>query len=881
MQAAYGARLAGFALMAAGALVCHREAVAKPFLSHWPQATQGVWVGPEFWANRLQDWRVEDGRLECVEAEKPMRTVHLLTRAVGPQAGTLEMSVRVGPAGRGSAHTWAGFLIGAGGDHVDYRLAALVHGRPAEDGGLIAAVNGLGQVVVLDNARGKRPKLAGSVKQGGDAWPASGVVRLALTLAPGQDGYTLRVAVADEAGGTLAEAVLEGIDPARLAGSLALVSHGAPGHGASGYWFREWRVSGTKVDTHEERAVGPVLCALHTLSDGVLKLTAQMFPLGADDPQQARLEARLGALQSWQTVAEATLVDDCHTFPFRVEGWDAARSASYRIAYDLRTGPDTTETRYYKGTIREEPVEGDTLVVAGFTGHRILTGGHELKWNHNGVWFPHNELVKAVQYHAPDLLFFSGDQIYEGDFSGCQRAPLDKAILDYLDKWYRWCWAFRDLARDVPCVCIPDDHDVYHGNLWGAGGRRAEKQDDGGYRMDPVFVNMVQRTQTSHLPDPADPAPVAQGIEVYFTQMDYAGVSFAILEDRKFKSSPTVMVPEANVVNGFAQNPGFDMAQNGDAAGAILLGERQLAFLSDWAADWAGGIEMKMALSQTIFANVATLPVEATGDSVVPKIPPVGPDEAPAGYKLLADADSNGWPQTGRNKALRELRRAFAFHLAGDQHLGSTVQYGIDDWNDGPFALCVPSIGNVWPRRWYPPEPGRNRKPGSPYYTGEFKDAFGNFMTVHAVSNPVISGHEPAALYDRAPGYGIVRLNKATRKITIECWPRYADPSAPGAQQYPGWPITIDQLDNYGRKAAAWLPTISVQGMTDPVVQVVDADSGEVVYTLRIKGDRFQPKVFKAGKYDVHVGEPGTSRMKVLRGLEASAVNDEMIEVAL
>ena len=37
------------------------------------------------------------------------------------------------------------------------------------------------------------------------------------------------------------------------------------------------------------------------------------------------------------------------------------------------------------------------------------------------------------------------------------------------------------------------------------------------------------------------------------------------------------------------------------------------------------------------------------------------------GYKLAADCDSNGWPQSGRNRALREMRKGFALHLAGDQ----------------------------------------------------------------------------------------------------------------------------------------------------------------------------------------------------------------------
>ena len=80
--------------------------------------------------------------------------------------------------------------------------------------------------------------------------------------------------------------------------------------------------------------------------------------------------------------------------------------------------------------------------------------------------------------------------------------------------------------------------------------------------------------------------------------------------------------------------------------------------------------------------------------------------------------------------------------------------------------------------------------------------------------------------------------------------------------------ITIHQLDNYGREAVAYLPTLKVTGMDDPVVQVIDEGSGEILYTLRIKGQEFRPKVFRKGKYTVKVGEQGR-RMQVLKGIEA------------
>jgi hypothetical protein len=439
-------------------------------------------------------------------------------------------------------------------------------------------------------------------------------------------------------------------------------------------------------------------------------------------------------------------------------------------------------------------------------------------------------------------------------------------------KWYLWCWAFGELARDVPCICIPDDHDVYHGNIWGAGGRPAKENDDGGYVMPASFVNMVQRTQTSHLPDPYDPTPVDQGITVYYTSMNYGGVSFAVIEDRKWKSSPTVMVPDGNVVNGWFHNRDFDPAAQADVTGAKLLGDRQLKFLHDWAGDWSDGVWIKVVLSQTIFSNVATLPVEKLNDRVVPRLKIFAPDEYPEDDMPVADADSGSWPQTGRNKALREMRRAFALHIAGDQHLGSTVQYGVEDWGDSSFAFCVPAIGNCWPRRWLPSQAGQNRKLGMPRYTGDYKDGFGNFMTVYAVSNPIASGHEPADLHNRAPGYGIVKLDKSKRKATVEAWPRYADPDA--ESPYPGWPVTISQADNYGRKAAAWLPVIKVSGMTDPVVQVIDERNNEVVYTLRIDGRSFRPKVFETGSYTIKVGEPNTAKMRTLSNVQSIAPDE-------
>jgi hypothetical protein len=825
--------------------------MAAKFHSDWPKDAQRVWAGPQYWANRLQDWQISKGRLECITSGEN-RNIHLLTHQLTKQKGSLEMSVRLGPLNNNAKfdNCWVGFRIGARGRFNDYRQSA-VYGK-----GINAGVTTDGKLFIADRIM--------------DAdIPSLDDIEIGLTIRISGKRYKLILTAYDpKTGKKLDYVTLDDVSANDLAGNLALVCENGR------FWFRDWKVSGSKVEVHKDRAFGPVLFAQHTLSRGILKMTAQMASVGKADSQSVRLQVRKKNSIKWKTIGQAQIDKFARTATFRIENWDCSRDTPYRLAYALAGSDGKLKDYYWPGTIRRQPLDKETIVVAGFTGN-------------NDAGFPNNDIVKHVTTHNPDVLVFTGDQIYEAVAGyGVQRSPLEAACLDYLRKWYLWGWAYADLMRDRPCVCLPDDHDVYHGNIWGAGGRPAngqgkKGQDSGGYTMPAEWVRMVERTQTSHFPDPYDPTPVLQGIGVYYCAMNYGGISFAIIEDRKFKSSPTVMLPKARVANGWATNPNFNAEKESDVPGAILLGNRQLKFLEDWSADFTNGAWMKVVLSQTLFANVATLPGPTFGDDIVPQLKIPAPGEYPRGDRRVADMDSNGWPKTGRDKALRLMRRGFAFHLCGDQHLGSTIQYGIDNWNDAGFALCVPSVANIWPRRWFPSQPGRNRKPNSPKYTGDFKDGFGNFITVHAVSNPVISGQKPAGLHDRATGYGIAKFNKNKRTITIECWPRYSDPTdTKTGGQYPGWPITIKQTDNYDRKAVAYLPTIEVSGIADPVVQVVDESNGEIVYTLRIKGSTYRPKVFKAGTYTVKLGEPGTEKMKVLQDIQSiAAEKQQTIEV--
>jgi hypothetical protein len=328
------------------------------------------------------------------------------------------------------------------------------------------------------------------------------------------------------------------------------------------------------------------------------------------------------------------------------------------------------------------------------------------------------------------------------------------------------------------------------------------------------------------------------------------------------------MVPAAQIVNGWAQNPNYNPARDGNVPGAELLGPRQLKFLDEWAQDWRG-VWMKVVLSQTLLANIATLPPPANTDAVCPKLPIMKKGEYAEGDVIAADHDSNAWPQAGRDAALRAFRRCAAVHLCGDQHIGSTVQYGVENWNDASFAMCSPALSNIFPRRWFPSRPGRNSLPHSPRNTGEYRDGFGNRITIHAVFNPEQMDSKPDLLMDRSPGFGIVEFDRDTRDITLTVWPRREDARRPGARPVDGWPVRIHQIDN-GWSSAQWrLPAVDAGGLRDFCVQVTKEPSNELLYTLRIQGTSFAPPVREEGEYSVRVFDPDKNFDKLYRGQRA------------
>lgn len=741
---------------------------ATRFTSKWHLLADMTWTGEDLWAQRLQDWKIHNGKLRCLVQGKD-RTVHVLTHQVSDGSRPLKVTLDLNLVGRPDAleSGFVGVRIGVKGRFDDYR-SAIMNGQGTDMG--IRSDGRLFIGNIVSDARISADDL-------------SAFVRLIAVWSPDSSaGGQLQLTAYDSSNNGIASITTVDSDPMMWEGNIAIVSHFDPASDTADtptVDVHRLEIEGDGLFYDPGQVYGPVYFAQYTVHAGVLKLSVQLAPV---EPAATTCSLYFRRNGAWSKTSTSVMHPMARVASFRIEGWDASQPTDYKVALQLPLTNGNTRAFSYEGTVAADPLSKPSIKALAFS----------CNWD---LGFPDTEVVQNALKHEADMVFFLGDQFYEsnGRF-GVQTDPLEKATLDYLRKWYQFGWSYRDLFRRVPMVALPDDHDMYHGNIWGSGGRATiatgtddERQDSGGYKMPPGWVNMAQITQTSHMPDPFDPKPVQQGIGVFYTRWEYGGVSFGIIEDRKFKSAPQdVLPPEARPFNGFVQNPDYDRS-NVKALEARLLGERQMEFLKAWTDARAEEPGFMVLVSATPFCCLQTLPKGAMNDDITPQLAVPEPGKYMEGDELTRDMDTNGWPQICRDRVLRLIGNKVDLHLCGDQHLAAIVQYGLDEFGDGPYCFTVPALNNIWPRRWWPPlKPDHKALPGRPPFTGDFRDGFGNRMTVYAAANPRKTGRQPALLYDRSTGYGLLEFDKEGQKIILNCFPRYEH-----QQQYEGWPLTV------------------------------------------------------------------------------------------
>ncbi len=810
------------------------------------------WLGPTWWANRMADWGANGDSEDVIlcAPNRPFlswRTAMDMTRNIDISKGDLDVSLHAVLVPNGDAHAkvapdaLAGLIIGAGHSLPNYKSRALLfdffkgnkNNYPAVRGsGYALGISGEGLLKIIDLDSGK---LLANSPSPIDKSSIKSFTITTETHTKGSDFKTLRL-TANQDGQKLS--IFCTIPTSRLKGGIGLLAHpgSKPLKGAgknissAEFLFTNYKVK-SGAPRANANAVGPIVMAQYTIDRGTLKLTAQCMPNAG---KEGTLSFYRGG--KWQVAGTSVVTEIDEILNFRVENWNTKESVAYRVSLPI-SGSDKPAT--YTGRIAAEPTSGNVRLAAlGCVIHRPW--GQPKNWD-EVVYYPHQDIIDRTLKQKPDLVFFYGDQMYEGTPSFVDAANIHE---DYLYKWLFHCYAFNELLRDLPSATIPDDHDVYQGNYWAAGGRKAPNGNwnNGGYKFPGEFISQVHRTQTSHLPDSPAPNSLEQNIPAYFCDWNWGGMSFAILGDRLFKSGPANNgLPDSKTKRpDHYNNPDFDTAKL-DLPHLELLGKPQEKFLTTWATDWSDGAEMKAVLSQSPFGNFAS---------------------HHSGQYLIADLDSNGWPQSGRNRAVSIMRAARAVHIAGDQHLSTLVQHGVENHDDAVFGFTAPAVSNAYARAYHPLLKTNYYKspvPKPEQYLGKRLDGFKNKVTFHAVANPNTDPKGPYHLDHQSnlgyqvPGFGIIDFDTTKRTVTFHSHPRSGEIAKRlPTGEYPGWPKAVKQADNDGREVVGLLGNISVPGVAKPVVTVHTAD-GKLSWSQRMMSNKFTIPAYTEGEHIVTI----------------------------
>ncbi|MEJ7691833.1 alkaline phosphatase D family protein [Daejeonella sp.] len=786
-----------------------------------------VWLGSCFWAIPMEDWKsTKNGRIEFIGEQKSAR-VNILSHVISQGDGTFTAKVDLGISEKNKGGS-AGFRVGIK-DVYDADVKAACYYGDGIDAGISSSgflfigdkKNALPSGFSFDDA-----KLQISIIRKGD----QSNIELCASSPKSKDFTWYQKFDQD------------------VNGLVALINN-YDEKGGDKFWFKNLSFEGSKIQENKKDAFGPILWTMYTLSKRVLKISAQMPPMGNQDNKEVMLYFFKDG--NWQEIQTATIEEDSCSAIFKLSNFSANAPVKFKVVYH-----NDNQKHAYEGLIREEP-ENKKLKFAGLTCQE-------------GQGYPYSPLTKNLPKHNPDMLFFSGDQIYEqnGGYP-IKRFPAKESILSFLGKWYMFGWAFGDVMRNRPTICTPDDHDVFQGNLWGEGGAPIDLDDwntkfrdaQGGYVQSPRMVNAVHRANCGHMPDAADTQPTPSGITTWYTDLVYGGVSFAIISDRMFKSGPEVVRKGTGRLDHITKPLSAGELEKADLE---FLGDKQIKFLENWVMDWKNS-EMKVLLSQTLFSNVGT-------------------HHGNEKTFLLGDMDSGGWPKKQRDEVVKIIRKGYTFHINGDQHLPFIVQYSTDGIRDGGYTFCTPAISTGY-IRWGEPDveeiPFTDRPAHDLPNTGIYQDIFGNKNYIYAVGNPKDNWRNKnryIQAQNKSSGFGIVTFNTQERTIKMEAFKFLSDFDKPtSTDQYPGWPHTITQVDNDGRKNLYSLPELVIN-KNNQVVKIL-SEKDEVINVLRLTGNTYIPKVAAEGKYLIEVGEG--DKIKVYKNQKARTNQNKILRVTV
>lgn len=223
---------------------CNKEG-NEMFESDFGDIETPTLAGSEYRPTSLKDWQVSDDRIECLVSDEN-RNLQLLTRELGNQRGTLEMTVRVGFFNQTLSNrnnNWAGFSIGSKGKFLNYGNRAKLYN------GIKIGVCTNGALFIGEpSPNHKNQEVINALPKGLD---------LKIVVTPIKSHYTIDFSTFDiSTGKVLASISKKQVTKDWLMGDLVLVSNfesRGKANNAKSVWFEDWTIKGTKLNSLEKK----------------------------------------------------------------------------------------------------------------------------------------------------------------------------------------------------------------------------------------------------------------------------------------------------------------------------------------------------------------------------------------------------------------------------------------------------------------------------------------------------------------------------------------------------------------------------------------------------------------------------------------------------
>ena len=225
---------------------CNNNEGNERFESDFEGIETATLVGSEYRPNRLKDWQVSENRMECLVSDEN-RNLKLLTRELGSQRGTLEMTVRVGFFNQTLSNrndNWAGFNIGSKGNFLNYERGKIYNGIK-----IGVCTNGA-LFIGEPSPNHKNQEVINALPKGLD---------LKIVVTPIKNYYTIDFSTFDiSTGKVLASISKKYVTKDWLMGDLVLVSNfeskeSGKENNAKSVWFEDWIIKGTKLNSLEKK----------------------------------------------------------------------------------------------------------------------------------------------------------------------------------------------------------------------------------------------------------------------------------------------------------------------------------------------------------------------------------------------------------------------------------------------------------------------------------------------------------------------------------------------------------------------------------------------------------------------------------------------------